>query len=165
MTEHNHDQPNATAASEVNHLIANQGILFVKLHQYHWHVQGPHFFTLHEKFEELYNESNQYFDAFAERLIVIGERPYSTLAEYLEHASISEETYETKIPAEKMVSNLVNDYRTIRDGTDKAIELAAKEGDNVTEDMLVGYKESLDKNIWMLQAYLGNDALEGQGDE
>ncbi len=34
------------------------------------------FFTIHDKFEELYNESNEYFDALAEHLIVKGEKPY-----------------------------------------------------------------------------------------
>lgn len=64
-----HEHHHATAAFMINHLIANQGVLNVKLHQFHWHVQGPDFFTMHEKFEALYNEVNAYFDAFAERLL------------------------------------------------------------------------------------------------
>src|SRR5699024_3155983 len=83
----------------VNEKVANQGVFFVKLHQYHWYVQGPHFFTLHEKFEELYNESNEYFDAFAERLITLGEKPYSTLGEYLDEATIQEKPYRKKLSA------------------------------------------------------------------
>jgi len=161
--EQEHFQHNqATAANTVNHLVANLGVLYVKLHQYHWYVQGAHFYTLHEKFEELYNEVNQYFDEFAERLIAKGEKPYSTLAEYLEHASISEKPYEEKIPADKMVENLVDDYRTIRDVTEKGIDLADKEGDSVTEDLLTGYKNDVDNTIWMLQAYIGKGALEGE---
>lgn len=164
MTEHNHDH-HGTSAFMVNHIVANLGMLNVKLHQYHWHVQGPYFETLHAKFEELYNEANQYFDAFAERLIEVGEKPYSTLKEFSEHAFISEKVYEEKIPAEKMVENLVDDYRTIRDVTIKSIELAAKEDDAVTEDLLVTYKDSIDKTIWMLQAFIGKDALEGEDEE
>ena len=155
-------QQHATAASTVNSIVANLGVLYVKLHQYHWYVQGPHFYTLHEKFEELYNEVNQNFDEFAERLIAKGEKPYSTLAEYLEHASISEKPYEEKIPADQMVENLVNDYRIIRDVTAKGIELSANEEDAVTEDLLTGYKSSVDNTIWMLQAYIGKTALEGE---
>jgi starvation-inducible DNA-binding protein len=155
-------QHNATVATTVNHIVADLGVLYVKLHQYHWYVQGPHFYTLHEKFEEMYNEVNQYFDEFAERLIAKGEKPYSTLAEYLEHTSISEKPYEEKIPADQMVENLVDDYRTIRDITVKAIDLADKEEDSVTEDLLTGYKNDVDNTIWMLQAYIGKDALEGE---
>jgi len=147
-----------TATTVVNQLVANQGVLFVKLHQYHWYVQGPQFFRLHEKFEELYNETLTQFDAFAERLITKGEKPYSTLGEYLEHASIPESPYNGKISADEMVNNLVQDYETIKTITQEGIELAGEENDPVTEDMLIGYKEGIDQTIWMLQAYLGNDA-------
>src|SRR5699024_7354070 len=112
---------------------------------------------LHEKFEELYNEVNEYFDAFAERLIAKGEQPFSTLGEYLEHASISEKPYDKNVSAEEMVQNLVDDYHTIGKITLEGIGLAGDENDPVTEDMLIEYKDSLDKTIWMLQAYLGND--------
>src|SRR5690625_1231983 len=88
-----------TTSSVVNQLVANQGVMFVKLHQYHWYVQGPDFFTLHDKFEELYNETSTQFDAFAERLLAKGEKPFSTLTEFLEHATISEKSYEQKISA------------------------------------------------------------------
>lgn len=145
-------------ALKINKLVANQGVLFVKLHQYHWYVQGPHFFTLHEKFEELYDESNENYDVFAERLIAMGEKPYSTLGEYLEHASITEQPYVEKLSAETMVSNLVADYLTIKNIAIEGIELAGKSDDYVTEGMLIDYVESIDKNVWMLQAYLGNDA-------
>lgn len=147
-----------TASAVVNHLVANQGVLFVKLHQYHWYVQGAHFFTLHEKLEELYNETNENFDLFAERLIAKGEKPFSTLGEYLENASISEKVYDKKIKADDMVSNLVADYQTIKSAALVGIDLASEEKDPVTEDMLIAYVEGIDNTIWMLQAYLGNDA-------
>lgn len=147
-----------TASSVVNQLVANQGVLFVKLHQYHWYVQGTHFFTLHEKFEELYNDTNENFDAFAERLIAKGEKPFSTLGEYLEHASITEKVYDKKIEADDMVRNLIDDYQTIKTITVKGIDLAGEEQDSVTEDMLIAYLEGIDQTIWMLQAFLGNDA-------
>ncbi len=149
-----------TSLSVLNQLIANQGVLYIKLHQYHWFVQGPHFYTLHEKFEELYNETNAKFDEFAERLIIKGEKPYSTLEEYLEHASIKEKRYDEKMSAEEMVSDTVHDFRTIKELALEGIELAGEENDSVTEDMLIGYKESIDQTIWMLQAYLGKDADE-----
>lgn len=146
-----------TTSSVVNELVANLGVLYVKLHQYHWYVQGPDFFRLHEKFEELYNEASEYADTFAERLIAKGEKPFSTLSEYLEHASISEKAYKEKIAAEEMVRNLVNDYQTMGNLTLEGVELASEENDPVTEDLLTGYKEGIDTTVWMLQAFLGND--------
>ncbi|HLR71496.1 MAG TPA: DNA starvation/stationary phase protection protein [Pseudogracilibacillus sp.] len=156
------NQGNKTVATVVNHLVANQGVLFVKLHQYHWYVQGPHFFTLHEKFEELYNETNEQFDAFAERLLAKGEKPFSTLGEFLSHASISEKVYDEKISAEDMVHNLISDFQTIKDIAKEGVMLAGEEDDDITEDMLIGYTEGIDTTIWMLEAYLGKDVGEGR---
>src|SRR5699024_1256272 len=149
-----------TVTTKVNELVANQGVFFVKLHQYHWYVQGPHFFTLHDKFEELYDESNEHFDAFAERLIAEGQKPYSTLGEFLEQASIKETPYTQKLTAEEMVSNIVEDFKTLKSIANEGIEAASASGDASTEDMLIGYVDSIDLNIWMLQAYLGKDATE-----
>jgi|SRR5690625_114305 len=156
------NQGNKTVATVVNHLVANQGVLFVKLHQYHWYVQGPHFFTLHEKFEELYNETNEQFDVFAERLLAKGEKPFSTLGEFLSHASISEKVYDEKISAEDMVRNLISDFQTIKGIAKEGVALAGEEDDDITEDMLIGYTEGIDTTIWMLEAYLGNDVGEGK---
>lgn len=144
-----------SSAQVINQLVANQGVLFVKLYQYHWFVKGPEFFRLHDKFEELYNETIGHFDTFAERLVTIGEKPYSTLGEFLEAASISEKPYDNEISAEDMVSNLVDDFKTIREITSEGIRLAGDENDTVTEDMLIGYKEGIDQHIWMLEAFLG----------
>jgi len=49
------------AKSALNQQVANYGVLFVKLHNYHWYIKGPDFLTLHEKLEELYTwVSEQY---------------------------------------------------------------------------------------------------------
>ncbi len=149
-------------ATKVNELVANQGVFFVKLHQYHWYVQGPHFFSLHEKFEEYYNQSNEYYDTFAERLIAKGEKPYSTLGEYLKHSTIKEAPYTKTLSAETMVDNLVTDFRTLKSIAYDGIEAASTSGDAGTEDMLIEYVDSIDVNIWMLQAYLGEEATEGK---
>ncbi|MGH2233068.1 Dps family protein, partial [Enterococcus faecalis] len=34
------------------------------------------------------------------------------------------------------------------------------EGDDALEDTLIAFKNDLDKNIWMLQAFIGKEALE-----
>lgn len=156
LTNYQEHSKNTTSAV-VNQLVANQGVLYVKLHQYHWFVQGTHFFTLHEKFEELYNETSEQFDAFAERLLAKGEKPFSTLGEYLEHAVITEKKYDQKISADDMVRNLIDDYRVIKNVALEGIKLAGEENDVVTEDMLIAYKEGIDQTVWMLEAYLGND--------
>lgn len=146
----------------LNKQVANHGVLYTKMHQHHWFVQGPAFYTLHEKFEEIFQMVDENNDLIAERLIAIGGAPYSTLREYLEHASIEEKPYTKKIAAEDMVATVVADFRTMRDEIAEGIELTGEAGDDVTQDMLIAYKTEIDKNIWMLQAFLGQDPLEGE---
>lgn len=70
--------------------------------------KGPQFFTLHEKFEELYTESATHIDEIAERILAIGGKPVATMKEYLEISSIQEAAYgET---AEGMVEAIMKDY-------------------------------------------------------
>ena len=47
-----------------------------------------------------------------------------------------------------------------RDLSISAIRLAQDEGDDALEDTLIAFKNDLDKNIWMLQAFIGKEALE-----
>ncbi|MEW8986778.1 MAG: DNA starvation/stationary phase protection protein, partial [Bacillus sp. (in: firmicutes)] len=68
----------------VNKQVANWTVLYTKLHNYHWYVKGRHFFTLHTKFEELYNEAATIIDEFAERILALEGKPVATLKEYLE---------------------------------------------------------------------------------
>ena len=42
----------------------------------------------------------------------------------------------------------------------QSIRLAQEEGDDALEDTLIAFKDHLDGNIWMLQAYLGKEVFE-----
>ena len=55
----------------VNKQVANFSVMYIKLHNFHWYVKGEQFFTLHEKFEELYTETATIIDDLAERLLAL----------------------------------------------------------------------------------------------
>jgi len=157
-----HTEINSAAISD--HILGNIHSLHVKLHQYHWYVKGSDFATLHEKFEELYHTNEDWFDTIAERLLASGHKPASTTKEFEEYSLISEDPADKYIPAEEMVENLVEDYRAARGLTFRAIRLAQEEEDFTLEDTLIAYKEHIDQTIWMLQAFLGKEALEDDDD-
>ena len=142
-----------TIQSELNLQIANWSVLYTKLHRFHWYVKGPLFFTLHAKFEELYDESALVVDQVAERLLAIQGEPIATMKEYLETASIQESNNETK--ASDMVATLVKDYTQINESLKQLAELAESENDTITNDLAVGLIEKIDTHLWMLNAYLG----------
>ena len=144
----------------LNELVATYGVFNIKLYQHHFYVKGPHFFKLHETFEELYDGVTEQFDELAERLIAVGGKPYATLGEFLEHSLVKEAPCDGKETAEEMVASTVSDYRIIGDKLAKGIVLTGEAGDDATQDLLIGYKSGVDKTVWMLQAYLGKDPLD-----
>ncbi|WP_282174094.1 Dps family protein [Cytobacillus firmus] len=137
----------------LNVQIANWSVLYTKLHRYHWFVKGPLFFTLHEKFEELYNEAAEVVDEAAERLLAIGGSPGASLKEFLRITTLEESNGEKK--AEDMVAALASDYKHIKEQLISLAQLAEEQEDQVTADFAIGLMEKLDTHIWMLQAYLG----------
>lgn len=154
------DREQPKAEDLANQLVANLAVLWTKLHQYHWYVKGPHFETLHSKFEELYNDAAQWYDDLAETLLAMGTRPYSTTEQNLKHALVKESTEDENISAEQMVANIVADFQLTRDAAVRAMNLAVEQDKPVLEDMLLQYKSYLDKQIWMLQAFLGKSVEE-----
>ncbi|MFE4708472.1 Dps family protein [Peribacillus simplex] len=137
----------------VNKEIANFSILYTKIHNYHWFVNGPHFFELHQKLEELYKEVTSNYDELAERLLAIGEKPVATLKEYMELTTIEEATGNEN--TEDMVQSVISDFEKLSEEFLEIIAVAEEE-DPVTADMLTGMKKSLNKHAWMLRAYLGH---------
>ncbi|MFY0743722.1 DNA starvation/stationary phase protection protein [Solibacillus sp. FSL K6-1781] len=140
--------------TQLNDLVATWSVMYTKLHNYHWYVNGPSFFTLHVKFEELYNEVTLNLDEIAERILTKGGKPVATLKEHLELSLIEEAS--GKEETEEMVSRLIEDFKTIMGALNKAMETASEEGDDRTEDLLNAQFQSLEKHTWMLNAYLGN---------
>lgn len=140
--------------NQLNELVATWSVTYTKLHNYHWYVTGPSFFTLHAKFEELYNEVTLNLDEVAERILSRGGKPVATLKEHLELSLIEEATGEET--TEEMVETIVEDFKTIMKALKKAMETAAEEDDDRTEDLLNATYQSLEKHTWMLNAFLGN---------
>ncbi|MDM5334829.1 Dps family protein [Ureibacillus composti] len=138
---------------QLNDLVATWSVLYTKLHNYHWYVTGPSFFTLHSKFEELYNEVTLNLDEVAERILSKGGKPVATLREHLEMSLVQEANGNET--TNEMVQTIITDFTTIMKALKEAMNQAAEEGDDRTEDMLNATFQSLEKHSWMLNAFLG----------
>ncbi|OXM14046.1 Dps family protein [Paenibacillus herberti] len=138
-------------SAALNLQVANWNVLYVKLQQFHWLVKGPHFFTLHEKFQALYEEAALRVDELAERILAIGGRPISTMRDYLTASSLTEGSGSES--AIEMVRAITADYRVLVTELKQAITVAETADDEVTADMLLAIKEGLEKHIWMLDAF------------
>ncbi len=126
---------NNQLANVLNKQIANWSVLYTKLHNFHWYVKGEQFFTLHVKFEELYNEAALHVDVIAERLLAIGGQPVATMKENLELASVQEATGSES--SQEMVQAIINDFSIIIGELKEGMSLAGEIDDETTGDMLL----------------------------
>src|SRR5699024_10518207 len=120
----------------LNQLLSNYFVMYVKLHRYHWFVQGRHFFRLHEKFEEMYEMFHEDLDEIAERILMIDGKPLATMSKYLDEKTLTEANADDK--EDEMISQLVEDYKQlISEIRDDGIKLASELEDEPTLDMFI----------------------------
>ncbi|MCC4723779.1 Dps family protein [Salinicoccus sp. RF5] len=139
----------------LNLQVANFTVLWTKLHNYHWYVKGHNFFSLHDKFEELYDTASTYVDELAERLLAIGGEPIGKQSDAIEKASVKEAEYD--IDANEMVRQLAQDYDTVIKELDEGKKVAEDAGDDRTADIFIGMITDIEKNNWMLKSFLGKE--------
>lgn len=142
-----------TVQQHLNRQIANWSVLYIKLHNYHWYVKGSQFFTLHAKFQEFYEEAALHVDEIAERLLALKGQPIAKMSDYLEESSIKEAS--NSETAVEMVDQLIHDFTVIIDELKQGMEVAQKAGDETTADMLLAIHTTLEKHVWMLNAFNG----------
>lgn len=137
---------------KLNTLLANYQVYYQNLRNFHWNVTGANFFELHAKFEELYNSANLAVDSIAERILTLGDRPYSSYSEYIENSGIRE-AKEVK-DALKMVETVRDNQNDLLSLERKTLEAASEAGDEGTVSLMSDFITEKEKVVWMLSAYL-----------
>lgn len=132
-------------------VLADTYALAVKTHGAHWNVTGSDFFQLHAAFGAQYEALFEAADDLAERIRALdavapaGIRALGKLASISDAAEGDDGRTQAKA--------LRDDHRALSKTCAKAREVAEKEGDEATVDMLIGRIEEHDKTAWMLGAY------------
>ncbi len=142
----------AEIAAGLSRLLADTYTLYLKTHNYHWNVTGPMFNTLHQMFEEQYNELALAVDEIAERIRAIGHRAPGSYREYLELTSIEEET--ATPDAMTMVANLVLSQEAVIRTARGLIPVATEAHDDTSVDLLTQRLQVHEKTAWMLRSLL-----------
>ena len=139
-------------AGQLNVLLADSTVFYQKLRHYHWNVQGPKFFELHAKFEEIYEKWAPFIDQIAERIIALDTVPLHTLKDMLAKATLKEDP-ELR-DGREMVERTIADLNKLRESMNKIIEAAEKVGDRTTANLLEGLGDAVEGDLWMLKAWL-----------
>lgn len=137
----------------LNAYLSNLQVLYAKLHNLHWNVEGQNFFKIHEKLEEFYEATSEQIDEVAERILSLGYRPLVKLSEYPENSDLKE-IESRAYDGSEALEIVLEDFATLINETRKVIKLAQEKGDEGTADMLIGYLKEYEKNSWMLRAML-----------
>jgi len=136
---------------ELNILLSDYHMYYQKLRNYHWNIVGHNFFDLHEQFEVMYDDAKLKVDEIAERILTLRFQPESSLSTYLKLSNLKEST-EDKTDVE-MVEDLLHDHSVIIQQMRKVVEVADKNGDEGTIDLIGAYIRELEKTSWMLDAW------------
>ena len=134
----------------LHQLLTNFQVHYTNLRGLHWNIKGRGFFTLHEKFETLYNDTAEKIDEIAERILMLGGVPENRFSEYLKESCVKE-VGEVSCGYDA-VEIVLNTYKILTEKERKLIDLANEANDVVTADMLTGYLKEQEKMVWMFVA-------------
>ncbi len=133
--------------------VADFGVFYTKLHNYHWHVYGPDFVHAHTAIEKLYEGITENYDSAAERVVQLGGEAPASLAEYLKLAGIKEETKKSFTSKEAFTS-IKKDFEYLLAELKITQKEAADSGDVTTDGIISGMIAEYEKTIWFLSATL-----------
>ncbi|HLS61341.1 MAG TPA: DNA starvation/stationary phase protection protein [Virgibacillus sp.] len=146
---------NQKLVDHLNQLLSNYFVMYVKLHRYHWYIQGRNFFQLHELFEKMYTEFALDYDALAERILMINGKPFATMVKFLKETTLTEANADDT--ESEIIAQLIKDYeQIIEEISNEGMSYAAELEDEPTMDILTGFQSKLEKHVWMLSAYHTN---------
>jgi len=121
--------------------------------QAHWNVKGNDFFQLHELFDEMAGELEEYVDMVAERVTALAGVALGT-ARIASQTSLLPE-YPLEITAGlDHVSALADRYATYAAHVREAISKTDDLGDADTADLYTEISRTIDKRLWFLEAHL-----------
>lgn len=140
-------------AEKLNLLLANYSVFYQNTRGAHWNIKGEQFFTLHPKFEELYNGLVLKIDEIAERILTLGAIPTHNYSEYLNVSSIKESKEVSD--GNKCVENILDSFKIVIDLQRELLNITDKAGDEGTNSQMSDYITEQEKEVWMYNAYLG----------
>ena len=149
-------QKSATEAitNKLNRLLADYHVIYGHLHALHWNVEGPNFFTVHRELQSMYEQLAEYIDDVAERILSLGNRPMTTLKEYVENSEL-DELSSRKYDAQEVTKLVLKDLDYQISQLRSLIETSGEHNDEGTADFGVEMLRTFEKQRWFWSAFSG----------
>lgn len=132
-------------------LLADFQVFYTNLRGFHWNIQGKSFFTLHSKFEEMYDDAAEKVDEIAERILMLGGVPTNKFSDYLKIAKVQEVAGVTC--GDEAVKHILDTFGLIIKEERDILAQASEAGDESTVALMSDYLKEQEKTVWMLVAY------------
>jgi starvation-inducible DNA-binding protein len=120
--------------------------------QAHWNVKGPNFIGLHELFDKINEEVEDYVDEIAERAVQLGGVAEGTARMAAKHSSLPE--YPSVADGRSHVEALSSALAAFGKLARKAIDDANDFDDLDTADLFTEISRGIDKWLWFVEAHL-----------
>ena len=121
--------------------------------QAHWNVKGMDFYQLHELFDEMATELEEYVDMVAERVTALGGVAMGT-ARIAASQSILPEYALDAVSGADHVTALADRFGAYAKHVREAIDSTDELGDADTADLYTEISRTIDKRLWFLEAHL-----------
>jgi starvation-inducible DNA-binding protein len=136
----------------LNQQLADVLDLGLQAKQAHWNVKGPHFIGLHELFDKVAEELEEFTDDIAERAVELGGVALGTIQIISKRSGLS--AYPLHLVSGKgHVAALSGALAKFGTATRAAIDTAAMAGDADTADLFTEISRGADKLLWMVEAH------------
>lgn len=136
----------------LSRLLADNYILYLKTHNFHWNVEGPMFNTLHQMFMDQYTELWNSLDLIAERIRALGSYAPGSHKLYSKLSSIPES--EETVSAREMIQQLLQGHEAIAKTAGAVFPVAEEGHDEATLDLLTQRLQVHEKTAWKLRSLL-----------
>ena len=127
--------------------------LKTQVKQAHWNVKGLDFYQLHELFDEMAGELEEFVDMVAERITALGGTAMGTARIAASNSILPEYPYDI-VSGVEHVTALADRYASFASHVRAAIDVSDKLGDADTADLYTEISRAIDKRLWFLEAHL-----------
>jgi len=153
-TKNDLPEPTRTRLIELlNARLADAIDLQTQMKQAHWNVKGPNFLSLHELFDKINEDVEDYVDLIAERAVQLGGIALGTARSIVQRSQQRE--YPLQIASgrdhvDAVSSALATFGKAVRAAIDASDELKDKD----TADLFTEVSRGTDKWLWFVEAHL-----------
>lgn len=132
--------------------------LKTQVKQAHWNVKGKDFYQLHEMFDEMAGELEEYIDMVAERVTALGGLALGTARIAAQESILPEYPFDI-LDGMEHVTALADRFAPFAQHLRESIDQTDDLGDADTADLYTEISRTIDKRLWFLEAHLqGSEA-------